>query len=135
MAQAKKDDTSTGPIGLMSNVIDHTTRLVKGEIDLARAEMQENLSKAIRAIGLIAGSVVVILVALNVLAAAGVAALAETGMGAGWAALLVGGILLVIGIVMVLKGKNDLSLVSLAPTRTATNIKRDVRTVKETTNG
>lgn len=129
---AKARNTATG---LVSDVLEHTAGLVRGEIDLARAELQENLNKAMRAIGLLVGAVVVILVALNVLAAAATAALAETGMGAGWAALIVGGVLAIVGVAMALKGKNDLSAASLAPTRTVRNVRRDADVVKEASNG
>ena len=119
--------------GLVGDAMDHASNMVRGEIDLLRAELQENLSRAVRAMGLIVGAVVVILVALNVLAAAATAGIAQTGLGPGWAALIVGGVLLLVGILMVLKGKKDLSAVSLAPTRTARNVREDATAVREAT--
>ncbi len=131
MSSSSKARSST--TGLVGDAFEHITGLVRGEIDLARAELQENTNKAATAIGLLVGAIVVLLVALNVLAAALTAALAEAGLGAGWAALVVGGVLAIIALVMALKGKNDLKLVSLAPTRTAKNVRRDANSVREAT--
>jgi len=111
--------------------MNNISRLVRREVDLARAEVDQNLRQAAVAIGMIVGAIVVLLVALNVLAGAFVAAITELGVPAGWSALLVGGVFAVIAILMLLKGKNDLSAASLAPTRSARNLRRDALAVKE----
>lgn len=116
---------------LLNDALTHVSSLVRSEVDLARAEVNENLKTAGVAIGLIVGAVVVALTALNVLSAALVAALTEAGIPGGWSALLVGVIFAVIAYVMANKGTNDLKLSSLAPTRTAKNVKRDAQAVKE----
>ena len=117
---------------LITDVLGHVSALVRKEMDLARAEMSENAKKAAVAVGLLVGAVVVALVALNVLAAALVVGLAEVMGDAGeWAPLIVGGLLAVIAFVMIAKGVNDLKGSSLAPTRTARNLKRDGEVVKE----
>ncbi len=121
-----------GPAGLVGDVLGHAASLVRKELDLARAELSENVNRAGVAIGLLVGALVVALVALNVLAAALVAAIAELGLATGWAALIVGGALAIAAGVMASKGVGDLKLVSLAPTRTAKNIRRDAEAVKET---
>lgn len=118
--------------GLLGDALTHISNLVRFEVDLARAEVSENLKTAGVAIGLLVGAVVLALTALNVLAAALVAALAEAGLGAGWAALIVGGALAIIAFILMSKGKSDLKLTSLAPTRTARNVRRDADAVKET---
>ncbi|MGR3485839.1 MAG: phage holin family protein [Paracoccaceae bacterium] len=120
--------------GLMSDAMTHVSSLVRNEVDLARAEVQENVSRAGTAIGLLAGAMVVALVALNVLAAALVDAIAALGLTVGWAALIVGAVFGIIAAIMVSKGLNDLKLSSLAPTRTQKNLKRDATAVKETLN-
>lgn len=117
--------------GLVSDALSHVTGLVRGEIDLVRAEVQENMNRAAAAIGMLVAAVVLLLVALNVLAAAVAAWLTETGMDAGWAALIVGGTLALIGVILAVKGKNDLKLASLAPTRTAKNVQRDAQALRE----
>lgn len=120
-----------GTTGLISEVLTHVSNLVRKEVDLARAEVSENVSRAGVAIGLLAGALIVALVALNVLAAALVAAIAELGLDAGWAALIVGGVLAIVAFAMVSKGTKDLKLSSLAPSRTAKNVRRDATVVKE----
>lgn len=117
--------------GLLSDALTHVSSLVRSEVDLARAEVNENLKSAGVAIGMIVGAVVIALTALNVLSAALVTALTEVGISAGWSALIVGVIYAIIAYVMLNKGTNDLKLSSLAPTRTAKNVKRDAQAVKE----
>ena len=116
---------------LLSDALNNISGLVRSEVDLARAEISENLSRAIVAVGLIAGAAIIALVALNVLAAALVAGLTELGLDAGWAALIVGAVLGLLAYLLILKGINDLKLSSLAPTRTARNLRRDAAAVKD----
>ncbi len=125
------NDPNKSAVGLLGDALSHVSALVRKEVDLARAEVNENLKSAGAAVGLIVGAVVVALTALNVLTAALVAALTEAGVPAGWSALIVGVVLAIIAYVMATKGTNDLKLSSLAPTRTAKNVKRDAQTVKE----
>lgn len=120
---------STG--GLLSDALGHVSSLVRKEVDLARAEINDNLHSAGAAIGLIAGALVAALVALNVMAGAIVTALVAAGIPAGWAALIVGVVLAIIAWAMINKGTNDLKLNSLAPSRTSKNVKRDAQAVKE----
>ncbi len=134
------DETATGARTeregagtLIGNTFEHLSNLVRGEVDLARAELNESVNRSMTAAGLLVGAIVIALVALNVLAAALTAALAETGLGAGWAALIVGGVLLVVALILATKGKNDLKLQSLAPTRTLANVQRDAHTITEAT--
>ncbi|MDW4500048.1 phage holin family protein [Sulfitobacter sp. D35] len=120
---------STG--NLLSDALTHVSGLVRKEVDLARAEVNESVQNAGTAIGLLVGAVVISLTALNVLTAALVAGLTEAGIPAGWSALIVGVILAIVAYVMANKGTEDLKLSSLAPTRTAENVKRDAQAVKE----
>lgn len=126
-------DTQTGrsAVNLLSDTMTNVSELVRSEVDLARAEISENLTRAGTAVGMIAGAAIIALVALNVLAAALVAALTEAGLAAGWSALIVGGILAIVAWILIGKGLNDLKLSSLAPSRTAKNVRRDAATVRE----
>ena len=119
--------------GLLSDAIAHMSTLVRKEVDLARAEVSENVSRAGVALGMLAGALVIALTALNVLAAALVAGLTEWGLEAGWASLIVGLLLGAIALVMALKAKNDLKLSNIAPSRTAKNVRRDAQALKEVT--
>lgn len=124
----RKTTESTG--ALLGDAMKHISSLVRSEVDLARAELDQNLRKAVNAVGMLVGAVVVALVALNVLAAAVVTGLTEAGMEPGWAALIVGVVLGGVAAILISKGTNDLKLSSLAPTRAAENIKRDARAVQ-----
>lgn len=128
------DDRNKSTGGLLSDALSHVSSLVRNEVDLARAEVSENATKAAVAVGVLVGGVVISLAALNVLTAALVAALTEAGIPAGWSALIVGVALAAVAIVMITKGMNDLKATSLAPTRTAKNVKRDAEALKETYN-
>lgn len=130
MTNETQKSTST----LLSEALSHISSLVRKEVDLARSEVNENIKRAGGAIASIVGAVVVILTALNVLTAAIVAALTSAGIPAGWSALIVGVILVIIAYVMAKKGIDDLKLNSLAPTRSAQSIKRDADAVKEVYN-
>ena len=119
---------------VVADILTNLSSLIRNEINLARAEVTENLTKAVTAVGLIVGAIVIALVALNVLAGALVIALTAAGLEGGWAALLVGGVMAVIAGVLAAKGLNDLRASSLAPTRTADDIKRSAQNIKESYN-
>ena len=119
---------------LLSDALNNVSSLIRNEVDLARAEVSENLDRAGNAIGFIVAGVVIAIAALGVLAAALVVGLTAAGVAAGWSALIVGAVLAVIAFSLSAKGLNDLKLSSLAPTRTAKNLRRDVNAIKEATN-
>lgn len=126
------EHSSTGSTaGIIGEVMSHVSGLVRKEVDLARTEVNENLNRAGVALGLIVAAVVFALTALDVLAAALVAAIAEAGIDAGWSALIVGVLFAIIAFALMSKGVNDLKLSSLAPTRTVKNVQRDAEVVKE----
>ncbi len=106
------------------------TTLVRAEIDLARAEIDRNLRKAGVAVGMIVAGVVVALAALDVLSAAVVVTLTDRGLQAGWAALIVGVVLGLLAALLTMRGLSKQKLSSLAPTRTAENVKRDTQAMK-----
>ncbi len=119
---------------MLGDALNHVSSLVRKEVDLARAEISENLNKAVAAIGMIVAGAIVILTTLNVLAAALVSALTEAGLDAGLSALIVGVCFAVIALILINKGVNDLKASSLAPTRTAKNVKRDATAIKDAYN-
>ena len=111
--------------------VESVTQLVRKEIQLFRAEMGEKATQAMVAAGSILAAGVIALTALNVLAAALVAALAKAGIPGAWSAVIVGGVLAIIAYVLARKGINDLKASSLAPERTARAAARDATMVKE----
>lgn len=104
--------------------------LVREEIEQFKQEMLSKVKAAGIGIGLILAAVFVLLFALMTLIGAAVAGLATV-----WpvwlSALVVGGALLVIAIIVALVGVASLRRgVPPAPTRTIASVKRDVDTIK-----
>jgi nucleoside permease NupC len=124
---------STGT--LLSDAVNQLTRLVRGEVALAKAEVAQNIKSAGLGIGLLVGALVLSFVALNVLVLALVAALGEL-IGAGWASLIVGIVILGIAALLAMRGLNALKPDNLTPNRTVRNVQADAQTIKENvTNG
>ncbi|WP_309619387.1 phage holin family protein [Salinibacterium sp.] len=106
--------------------------LVRNELESLKNEIAGKLKSAGIGIGLLAGAVFIALFALMVLIAAAVLGLA-TVLPAWAAALIVGGIILVIAVILALAGIGALKKgVPPAPTDTIKSIKKDVRTIKGT---
>jgi len=123
------EDRSTP--GLMGDLIESVSQLVRKEIQLFRAEMSEKATKATVAAGSILVAAVLAITALNVFAAAVVAALTRAGISATWSAVIVGGVLAIIAFLMANRGINNLKAGSLAPERTVRAATRDASMVKE----
>ena len=121
------EDRSTA--ALLTDAFGHVSSLLRKEMDLARAELDQNLKRAGVAIGLIVAAVVLLLTALDVLAAAAVAAIVALGLHPGWSAVIVGGVLALIAWIMISRALNNLKAVSLAPTRTVENVRKDAKAV------
>ncbi|MEL6518314.1 MAG: phage holin family protein [Pseudomonadota bacterium] len=110
------------------------TRLMQDEVALAKAEISRNLSRAGVGLALIGVAALMALTALDVLAAALVGYLAATDMSVGTAALVVGGALLLIALILLFVGKSRLTADAIAPDRAFENVKTDIHAVKEATN-
>jgi hypothetical protein len=115
---------------LIGDLISHVTELFRKEMMLLRAELNEKGNQVITAAGMIAGALVLAITALNVLAAALVAALAEF-MDGGWAALIVGVVLALIAYLMASSGIKNLKTANLTPRRTAESLSKDATMAKE----
>lgn len=115
---------------LLSDAVNQLTRLVRGEVALAKAEVAQNIKNAGMGVGLLVGAVVIVFVALNVLVLALVAALSAI-MPAGWASLLVGLVLLAVAGLLAMRGLNALKPENLAPSRTLANVQADAQAIKE----
>jgi apolipoprotein N-acyltransferase len=124
-------DADPRPTGsLLSDAVNQLTRLVRGEVALAKAEVAQNIRSAGVGIGLLVGAVVLVFVALNVLVFALVAALGEL-IGPGWSALVVGVVILVVAAILAMRGLNSLKPENLTPSRTVRNVQADAQTIKE----
>ena len=106
--------------------------LVRGEVKLARTELDQKLDRVLTAaIWLLAGGLVAfagLVVVLQGIAAA-LALVIPT-----WAAsLIVGAVIVIIGALFARSGLAMLSLRTLTPERTASSLQKDARVVKEHT--
>lgn len=115
---------------LVGNVMTDLQDLVRGEVRLARAELDQKLKRVIMAaIWLLGGALVAfagLVVVLQGIAAA-LALVLPT-----WVASLIVGILIVaIGALFARSGLSMLSLKTLTPDRMASSLQKDLRVVKE----
>ena len=116
---------------LVGDLLNQTTELMRKEIQLFRAEISEKASQVFTAVGLLAAGAVIALTALNVLAAALVAAIENLGLEGAWAALIVGLAFAILAYILAQKGINDLKAQNLAPDRTQRSLSKDAAMAKE----
>jgi len=116
---------------LFSRLSEQSSRLVRAEIELAKAELTQKLKASAIGIGLFAGAGLLALFAFGVLIAAAVLGLAEAVPG--WlAALIIAVALLVITGVLALLGMRAFKRgMPPKPERAAENVKHDVEAIKE----
>jgi uncharacterized membrane protein len=108
------------------------TLLVRQEVQLARTEMTEKLSRlTTNLISVGAGGFVAYLGGLALMAALILAIRDLANISLAWSALIVGGILAIVGYVMLQRGLKELKRVELAPRRSVENIKDDVQSIKD----
>lgn len=116
---------------LLAEAFGALTRLLRGEIALARAEVTENLQAVFRGLAYLIVAVVFGLVALNLLAMALVAALTTAGLSPLWATIAVG-----VGCLLFAGGFTQFGLYLMrraqrgAP-KAAQNFRRDVEILKD----
>jgi hypothetical protein len=114
---------------LLRQLTGEITTLFSKEVSLARAEVREAVHGVKTGIvALISGSIV-LLAGVIVLLMAAVYGLATT-MELWLAALIVGGVVSVAGLIMVASGKSKLDADSLKPDRTARSLRQDRATMK-----
>jgi putative superfamily III holin-X len=108
------------------------TMLVRQEVQLARAEMSEKLSRlTANLVSVLAGGFVAYVGALALVAAL-ILALNDLANISPWvSALIVGAVLAIAGYTMLRRGLGELRRVDLAPRRTVENIKDDVQAIKD----
>ncbi|HSK39649.1 MAG TPA: phage holin family protein [Arenibaculum sp.] len=120
-----QNDRADRPLSsLLSELATETTTLVRKEVELARAEMSEKVNQAMSgAVALMAGGFVAFagLIFLLLSATLGLA----NWMSDWLAALIVGGVVAIIGGIMVMSGKNRLSAQNLQPRRTIETLQED----------
>ncbi len=116
---------------LFSRLSEQTSRLVRSEIELAKAELSRKAKAGAIGAGLLAGAALFGFFAFGVLITTVILALSLV-LDAWLAALIVAVLLLVVAAVLGLLGKKSLEKgVPPTPERTAENVKQDVQAVKE----
>lgn len=121
-------DRSIGDV--VSDLFRDGSDLIREEIELAKTEMRENVSRIARdGIGIAVGGALAF-VGLLALVAAAILGLAEV-LPAWAAALIVGGVLALIGLVLVMANVRALREAGLAPKKTMETLREDARMVKE----
>lgn len=117
---------------LILEAFQHLSALVRGEVELARAELAENMRAAVTGLVLLAVAAILFIAALNVLAAAAVAGLMALGVPLGWALAGVGTGIAVVALGLGFKGIGALRSFSIAPKRTMQSLHLTSRTLKGT---
>jgi MFS family permease len=115
---------------LMRQLSEQTTRLVRQEIELAKAEVSEKGKKAGIGVGMVGGAGVTALYAVGALLAAIIAAL-SLGMDTWIAALIVAVVLAAIAGILALQGRNKVQeALPPVPEESVDSVKADVQTTK-----
>ena len=115
---------------LLSDLARDFSLLIRQEVALAKAEASEKVGQLGMGVGMMAAGGFVAFAGLIVLMFAGVYALSLV-MEPWQAALIVGGVVTLLGLVLVFVGKSKLSADKLTPQRTIQSIKDDARWAKE----
>jgi len=115
-----------GAGALLTDVLASVSRLVRGEIALARAEIDQRISAAGRAAVQISVAAVLGITALNVFAGWAVALVISLGLSPAWAAVIVGGVLLVLALGIGQHAMQELRSAGSVPKHSATSLRRDV---------
>ncbi|WP_136685308.1 phage holin family protein [Falsirhodobacter xinxiangensis] len=130
MAIHDQHETRSLP-ALLGDLIRDLSDLIRSESRLVRAEINESSRRLATGAEMLAAGAIIMLLAAIVLLQALVIALAFW-LGPLWAAVAVGGVLFVIGGLLMVKGRTNLSLQTLVPERTVDQTARDAKLAKET---
>jgi hypothetical protein len=121
--ESRRLDVSEASIGeLVSNLSESTTKLLRQEVALARAETKQEIATAGRGAGMLAGAGVAALLALIMLSMAAVDLL-STWMDPTWAYLIVFAVWAIVGAVLAAQGRKALKQVHPVPERTQETIR------------
>jgi Putative Actinobacterial Holin-X, holin superfamily III len=122
------DNRSVGE--LLRDLANDVARLVREEMALARSEASDKMHRSMAALMSIVGGSLLGLAALVVLLDA--LRLGLSNHMPDWlAAIIVGGVVAVIGCVLVIAGQKALSASQLAPQRTTESLRKDLNLVRE----
>ena len=117
---------------LLAGLANDVQQLIRGEIALGRAELDEKLQRILRSATWLLGGALLGFAGLVMLleGVAGILAI-SIPIPAWAAALIVGAVIILIGVALAWSGLAAMTLKSLAPDRTVINLQRDVEVMKE----
>jgi len=115
---------------LIGDVIQQVTDLFRAEIRLFRAEIDQKISQATRAVAFIAVAAVLFIGALFCWLGAAVDGLASTGLQRYWAGLIVGAVVAIIGAVFLMRALSNLKPANLKPQKSLDQIQKTMAVVK-----
>lgn len=115
---------------LIGDLVEQVSSLMRTEIRLLRSEISDKFNIAISGLTELLAGAVLLMVALIVLVQALVVALAMW-IGPGWAALLVGVVIALVGVILLRRGLANLEPSKLVPEQTTDQLAKDARVVKE----
>ena len=127
-----RPDATHGLGELLGNVATDIQDLVRGEVRLARSELDQKLDRVIMAAVWLLGGALVAFAGLVVVLQGGAAALALV-MPTWAASVIVGLVIVIVGALFARSGLAMLSLKTLTPDRTVASLEKDARVVKEHT--
>lgn len=115
---------------IVSGLAEDASNLVRGEVALARAELEQKTTRLVSGLVSLFGAMLLAFAGLIIVLLA--AAQGLSYVMPLWAALLVvGAVVLAIGVAMALAARNALSPSGLVPERTINNLRTDAEVVKE----
>jgi hypothetical protein len=115
---------------LLGNIVDNIQQIVRSEFRLVKAELQEKASRASKPATTLGAGFLLGLYGLGFLLLAAVYAL-STIMAEGLAALIVGGVLALVSIVLVTSSTNKLKALNPAPQKTIQTLQENVQWAKD----
>lgn len=118
---------------LVGDLTSEFSTLVSTHIDLAKAEIKQDVREAGRAGAMFGGAGFAALLALIMLSTAAAWGLAGT-MATGWAFLIVGAIWGLVAAALAMSGKKQVDEMNPGPTKTMQEIKEDRQWIKSQTN-
>ena len=121
--------------GIVIDLIGQFSTLLRQESQLARAEISENVTRAIVGAAMAAAAAVLLVPAIVILLMAAVYGLETTGLAPAWSALIVGAAALVIGIIVMLIGIAKLKAMSLIPRKAIHQLKEDAALARSQVDG
>ncbi|KNC17928.1 hypothetical protein AC788_00850 [Pseudomonas sp. RIT-PI-a] len=127
MDSVRQDDASIG--GLLRQLTREVPELFTKELALAKAEMQQSLTTLKAGIAAVAGGAIVLLAGFIILLMAAVYGLG-TVMQLWLAALIVGGITVIVGFIMLQSGKKQFEPSHFTPDRTLHAMQQDKEALK-----